>query len=700
MRRRAAIVLAVLVTALAAIGAAVRVLIARDREALLEELEREHHAQLQEAARRFGDDLHDIGDNLRFAGGLLASGGAIRDHERELRTLVEVVGQYKALSVTDASGRQALFIADPHAPGGIRSEPYASALASTSRAALAAEPGALSTSLPILLAEGEFRAFATTARRADQGLVAVAVLVDIRPLMAPFRLLAAQPGTRLLMLGAHGRPTSASDPALARAALDGATPLLQEGVARMRAGRASCLRLPEQEAVAVGFDAAPAVMCEVPIPVADGDPWSAATVTSTRTLAAHERRVSLRIGGAALLVTAFLAVFAAYVVAASRRAVALREAQRHADRLAHLHERVRKILDNIPTGVLALSAGRTISTVNRALQDRLGAVAPAGQPLASAFPRAPGAVHQRLDALLDRAQRAGEVQSLFGERLALFGDEGQFNVHAVPLEPLDPEVRALLVVEDISNVRALESQLVRAEKLASIGVLAAGVAHEIGTPLGVVRGRAEYLLGKTAAGSTHASGLGVIIEQIDQVSRTLRQLLDFSRIQPAAARPTPLEPIVENVLELLGLEAQRRSIALSAALGPGLSPMWADPDQLQQVLVNLVLNAFDACASGGRVVVGASPGEEGWAARITVQDDGYGVPEELRARVFDPFFTTKKRGQGTGLGLAIVAQIVRNHGGQIELESAEGGGTRVTVLWPSAPRAGAGAEEGSPHVAV
>jgi two-component system sensor histidine kinase HydH len=242
---------------------------------------------------------------------------------------------------------------------------------------------------------------------------------------------------------------------------------------------------------------------------------------------------------------------------------------------------------------------------------------------------------------------------------------------------------------------------VRAEKLATTGILAAGIAHEIGTPLGVVRGRAEYLLGKTAPGSAQASGLEVIIEQIDQVSRTLRQLLDFSRIQPAAARATPVGPAVQRILELLGLEAQRRSVAFSSAVAPDLPPVWADPDQLQQVLVNLAMNAFDACGSGGRVSLGASPGEgaQGWGVRLTVRDDGCGVPEELRERVFDPFFTTKKRGQGTGLGLAIVAQLVRNHGGQIELESAEGQGTCVTVLWPTAARAPQ-AEAGAAHAAL
>jgi signal transduction histidine kinase len=124
----------------------------------------------------------------------------------------------------------------------------------------------------------------------------------------------------------------------------------------------------------------------------------------------------------------------------------------------------------------------------------------------------------------------------------------------------------------------------------------------------------------------------------------------------------------------------------------------ADPDQLQQVLVNLVLNAIDATAAGGHVTLGAAlaappAGEAGYRrVRIEVGDDGCGIPEELRLQIFDPFFTTKKRGQGTGLGLTIAADIVRSHGAEIEVESEPGRGTRMILLWPTeAALPGAGA---------
>jgi signal transduction histidine kinase len=164
----------------------------------------------------------------------------------------------------------------------------------------------------------------------------------------------------------------------------------------------------------------------------------------------------------------------------------------------------------------------------------------------------------------------------------------------------------LLVLEDLSEVRSLESQLLRAERLSTVGVLAAGVAHEMGTPLGVVRGRAEYLLGKVGASHPQASGLADIIDQIDQVTRTIRQLLDFSRVNPPSVERVLLHDAVGAVAALLRFELERQGLTLELDVDPALPPVLADPDQLQQVLVNLVKNACDACSPGGRVRIRAA----------------------------------------------------------------------------------------------
>jgi signal transduction histidine kinase len=377
----------------------------------------------------------------------------------------------------------------------------------------------------------------------------------------------------------------------------------------------------------------------------------------------------------------------ALIVFAARRAVTLRERLRHADEIARLHEQTQKILDNIPTGVLALSdAGITVAA-NRALRERMPPAA-LGAPLADAFPEAPTATIHRLRALVEQTRVSSRVQSLFGARLALFGEEEPYNIHVVPLEPRFPHTRFLLVIEDLSEVRALESQLVRAEKLATVGTLAAGIAHEIGTPLGVVRGRAAYVLTKLGRDHPQALGVQVIIDQIDQVAGTLRQLLDFARVWPAVVRAVSVALVARAVVSLLAAEAQHRRVDLALDVPDDLPPVAADPAQLEQVLVNLVMNACDAEPGGGHVTIRARPEPPAEPAtwqrvRLDVVDDGGGILPEHLDQVFDPFFTTKKPGTGTGLGLAIAAQIVRNHGGEIDLESTPGSGTCVTVWWPA-----------------
>jgi signal transduction histidine kinase len=238
----------------------------------------------------------------------------------------------------------------------------------------------------------------------------------------------------------------------------------------------------------------------------------------------------------------------------------------------------------------------------------------------------------------------------------------------------------------------LESQLVRAEKLSTVGVLAAGIAHEVGTPLGVVRGRAEYLLDRLGDDERSRRSLEVIVDQSDLVSRIISQLLNFSALKEPDARPVAVAGALIAVTDLLRFEAQRRNLSLHAEPPASDLVVAADPDQLQQVLVNLVMNACDASPANSVVTLRAlegppSAGEP--CVRFEIVDHGQGIAQENRHRIFDPFFTTKKRGQGTGLGLSVVARIVENHRARLEVESRLGQGTRVMLDWPQ-PRSGQG----------
>jgi signal transduction histidine kinase len=684
-----------LCVALAAVAGGVLAVIQRNRAELVQQFAHDRQAQLDEAARGVVEALEDVSEDLLFAGELLSQPGTLEEHRRELRALLEVIGQYKVIASYDEAGREQLRLVDRRADPLVAQGRFFPDLAETARRALEQPPGGITSSPPLAGAEGGWLRILATAIPADGGRArgAVAVLVDTQSLFVPLRIVTSDPEARLLLIGAHGRVSPASDAGLASwyqrlETEQPLAPMYASLVSKMRSGERGTLLIGEQEAELLGLGRADAVAAFTPILLKGGSYWSAATLVSTVALRSHERGLIVRLSLAAVLVTLFLVAFGVYVFLAQRRAVALRESRRHADRLAHLHDKTQKILDNIPTGVLALTAEGRISAVNQALRSRMPSSV-VGVPLAEAFPQASEPVMTRLMGLVDAATRESRVRSLLGEPLALFGEEGQYSIHAVPLEAREPEVRTLLVVEDLSNLRALETQLLRAEKFATVGVLAAGIAHEIGTPLGVVRGRAEYVLGKLGSVHPQAPGVGVIIEQIDRVSRTIRQLLDFSRLQPAAVRPVALGPLLRDVSELLRLEAERRQVRLEWELPEGVPAIAADPDQLQQVLVNLTLNACDACSTGGRVRLtavapdGSSSGAWGLVA-ITVEDDGCGIPPESLNQVFDPFFTTKKRGQGTGLGLTVVAHVVRNHGGRVELESEPGRGTRVTVLWPAA----------------
>ncbi|KFE69379.1 ATP-binding protein [Hyalangium minutum] len=685
-----------LCAALAAVGGGVLMVLQRSRAELVQQFARDRQAQLDEAARGVAEALEDVSEDLLFAGELLSQPGTSEDHRRELRALLEVIGQYKTIASYDAAGIEQLRLVDRRADPLVVQGKFFPALSETALRALERPPGDITSSPPLAVgAEGGWLRILATAIPSEEGQPrgAVAVLVDTQSLFAPLKIVTSDPEARLLLIGAHGRPSPASDAGLADwyrrlETEQGLVPTYAELASKMKSGERGTLMISEQEAERLGLGRAEAVAAFTAMQLKGGSHWSAATLVSTHTLRSHERGLIFRLSLAALLVTLFLVAFGIYVFVAQRRAVALRESRRHADRLAHLHDKTQKILDNIPTGVLALTAEGRISAVNQALRSRMPSRV-VGISLAEAFPHAPEPVMSRMQGLVEAATRETRVRSLLGEPLALFGEEGQYSIHAVPLEAREPEVRTLLVVEDLSNLRALETQLLRAEKFATVGVLAAGIAHEIGTPLGVVRGRAEYVLGKLGSGHPQAAGVGVIIEQIDHVSRTIRQLLDFSRLQPAAVRPVALGPLLRDVSELLRLEAERRQVRLEWELPEGVPAIAADPDQIQQVLVNLALNACDACSAGGRVrLKAAAPDASSSSAwglvPVTVEDDGCGIPPESLNQVFDPFFTTKKRGQGTGLGLTVVAHVVRNHGGRVELESKPGRGTCVTVLWPAA----------------
>src|SRR5882672_3632658 len=230
----------------------------------------------------------------------------------------------------------------------------------------------------------------------------------------------------------------------------------------------------------------------------------------------------------------------------------------------------------------------------------------------------------------------------------------------------------------------LERRLQHAQRLATIGTLASGLAHEIGTPMGVIRARAEYLLQIKPAPAKSQEGLEIIVGQIDRISRIVRMLLDYARARESLRVACDVRPIVERALGLVETEAARRNVAVVKELGAEPLIVDCDGDQLQQVFVNLAINAFDAMAiSGGTFRVTAESNNTDHAPRLTIifEDTGTGVSPQDKASVFDPFFTTKEPGKGTGMGLAVSQSIMRDHSGEITFDSGPSG-TRFFVTMP------------------
>lgn len=265
-----------------------------------------------------------------------------------------------------------------------------------------------------------------------------------------------------------------------------------------------------------------------------------------------------------------------------------------------------------------------------------------------------------------------------------------------PVRNLDNKIVGHMgIALDMSAQKQLEAKVLQQDRLASIGVLASGLAHEVGTPLGVVRGRAELLMmqPESKASQVLGNGLQVIVSQIDRISQLITSLLRFSRAtDDVRNQDIEVLSVINEVINLLGQTLRASSIELKVEVSPGLR-VYADFNRMQQVLLNLVVNAVHAVQKAERdgvkrehsVVIHASRASAAVDGRIIlfVRDSGCGIPPENMRKLFQPFFTTKDVGEGTGLGLAIVSKLVHEMGGEITAESVLGEGAKFTVFLKS-----------------
>jgi signal transduction histidine kinase/CheY-like chemotaxis protein len=270
-----------------------------------------------------------------------------------------------------------------------------------------------------------------------------------------------------------------------------------------------------------------------------------------------------------------------------------------------------------------------------------------------------------------RAMKAGAHDYFMKGQLGLL-------VPAIQRELREAELRRLS--------REQREQLFRNEKLAAMGMLLAAVAHELNNPLAVVMAQAT-LLQKTLKGDPRQARSDKIVQAAERCARIVRNFLALARHQPPERSLVSVNEIVQEAVELLAYSLRSDSVDVVFDLAASVPAVWADPHQLQQVVINLVSNAHYALSSRSgirRLTLSSAVDAPKERVIVRVTDNAGGIPPEIRSRIFEPFFTTKPEGQGTGLGLALCQGIVQGHGGSISVESETGLGTTFTIELPSA----------------
>jgi two-component system, NtrC family, sensor histidine kinase HydH len=241
-------------------------------------------------------------------------------------------------------------------------------------------------------------------------------------------------------------------------------------------------------------------------------------------------------------------------------------------------------------------------------------------------------------------------------------------------------VGQVLIIRDLGEVRRLQDEIRRKEKLAAIGGLAAGVAHEIRNPLSSIKGIASYFKNKFDKNSSDEEMAGVMIKEVDRLNRVISELLEFARPTELRLKSTDINSLIEHSVRLIEKEASAKDIEIKSDLSPQPLPAQIDSDRFSQCLLNLYLNSMQAMEKGGQLSIKDSLTHDN-LIEIEIRDSGQGIQAENLSKIFDPYFTTKTK--GTGLGLAIVHKIVEAHNGSIRVRSVPGQGTTFIISMPA-----------------
>ena len=266
-----------------------------------------------------------------------------------------------------------------------------------------------------------------------------------------------------------------------------------------------------------------------------------------------------------------------------------------------------------------------------------------------------------------------EVHHPLGKRIPL-------SLSAAPLkDETGREMGSVLLLRDLREIRDLQEKVRRSERLASLGRLAAGVAHEIRNPLSSIRGFAQFFMQRFKGQEKDQEYASTMVKEVDRLNRVITELLDFARPKEPHREPHSLEEILDHTLEVLKPELAKKKVGVEKKYERELPLARVDRDQLSQAFLNLLINSLESMEDGGEIRVEIRR-ERQDSLRVSIGDTGKGIPSEDLEKVFEPFFSTKRK--GTGLGLSIVHQILEGHGGEIQVESQEGEGTFFQITLP------------------
>ena len=377
-----------------------------------------------------------------------------------------------------------------------------------------------------------------------------------------------------------------------------------------------------------------------------------------------------------------VATLAGYAAIAVDNAGLYRSLESKASELQRLKLYSENVIESITAGVVVVDSEGRITVWNSSMEGlyALPAAEAVGKNLEQVFPSdLLNTVRELLAGPLWLTKETGRLQKTY-----LKSRDGESRLVDVTLSPFfvhdDIVTGTLLVFNDVTEKVRLENQLLQAEKLTSIGLLAAGVAHEVNTPLAGISGYTQLLLGKTPPEDPRHQDLKQIEKQAFRAATIVNNLVNFARVSDSDLADINLNSVMLETLEFLEHQMQHNRVEVQLNLDPTLPQTRGNGGRLQQVFVNLLLNAKDAMPEGGQIHVKTF--QEDSQLVVEVKDTGAGIPRQNIKQIYDPFFTTKGVGKGTGLGLSISYGIIQEHSGRINVRSHVGEGTTFTIHFP------------------